>query len=84
MVRRAYARRWSSRPASTQDPQVVAVAANWCQGAGWITFQLVEGGLDVADDYIADHCRTGDLVVTSDIRWRRGSSSVEQPSFASG
>ena len=33
----------------------------------FITFQQVHGGLDVADDYIADHCRDGDLVVTSDI-----------------
>ena len=33
----------------------------------WIQFQLVEGGLDVADDYIADHCEAGDLVITSDI-----------------
>ena len=32
-----------------------------------IQFQQVHGGLDVADDYIADHCRAGDLVVTSDI-----------------
>ena len=33
----------------------------------WITFVLVEGGLDVADDHIAEHCQSGDLVVTSDI-----------------
>ncbi len=33
----------------------------------WIQFQLVEGGLDVADDFIADHCSVGDLVITSDI-----------------
>jgi hypothetical protein len=33
----------------------------------WIQFQLVEGGLDVADDFIAEHCVSGDLVITSDI-----------------
>jgi len=33
----------------------------------FIQFQQVHGGLDVADDYIADNCRSGDLVVTSDI-----------------
>jgi len=27
----------------------------------------VGGGLDVADDYIAEHCQPGDLVITSDI-----------------
>ena len=27
----------------------------------------VAGGLDVADDYIAEHCQPGDLVITSDI-----------------
>ena len=33
----------------------------------WIQFRLVSGGLDVADDYIAEHCQPGDLVITSDI-----------------
>lgn len=33
----------------------------------FIQFQQVHGGLDVADDYIAEHCGAGDLVVTSDI-----------------
>ncbi len=27
----------------------------------------VSGGLDVADDYIAEHCQPGDLVITSDV-----------------
>ena len=27
----------------------------------------VGGGLDVADDHIAEHCQAGDLVITSDI-----------------
>ena len=29
--------------------------------------QVVPGGLDVADDYIAERVQTGDLVITSDI-----------------
>jgi len=33
----------------------------------WIQGIVVPGGLDVADDYIAEHCQAGDLVVTSDI-----------------
>lgn len=32
-----------------------------------IRFQLVSGGLDVADDHIAENCRPGDLVITSDV-----------------
>ena len=56
--------------ASHRHKTPVQVVANRYQQTPkfrWITFQLVEGGLDVADDYIADHCRAGDLVVTSDI-----------------
>ena len=32
-----------------------------------ITAVWVDGGADVADQYIADHAKTGDLVVTQDI-----------------
>jgi uncharacterized protein YaiI (UPF0178 family) len=32
-----------------------------------VRFSLVGGGLDVADDHIAEHCQPGDLVITSDI-----------------
>lgn len=32
-----------------------------------ITFKLVESGFDVADDYIAQAVRQGDLVITNDI-----------------
>ena len=32
-----------------------------------LRFVQVGGGLDVADDYIAEHCQTGALVITSDI-----------------
>lgn len=33
----------------------------------WIELVRVEGGLDVADDWIAERATTGDVVVTSDI-----------------
>ena len=33
----------------------------------WIEFVQVEGGLDVADDWIAERATKGDVVVTSDI-----------------
>ena len=33
----------------------------------WITARQVESGFDVADDYIAQQAREGDLVITSDI-----------------
>lgn len=32
-----------------------------------VRFVQVGGGLDVADDYIAEQCQDGDLVITSDI-----------------
>ena len=33
----------------------------------WIQSIVVAGGLDVADDHIAENCQSGDLVITSDI-----------------
>lgn len=33
----------------------------------WIELVRVEGGLDVADDWIAEHAGSGDVVITSDI-----------------
>ncbi len=33
----------------------------------WIAVEVVAKGLDIADDYIADHVVDGDLVITSDI-----------------
>ena len=56
--------------ASHRHKTPVRVVANRYQQTPrfrWIVFELVEGGLDVADDHIADHCQSGDLVVTSDI-----------------
>jgi uncharacterized protein YaiI (UPF0178 family) len=32
-----------------------------------LRFVQVGGGMDVADDYIAEHCQPGDLVLTADI-----------------
>jgi uncharacterized protein YaiI (UPF0178 family) len=32
-----------------------------------LRFIQVGGGMDVADDYIAEHCQPGDLVLTADI-----------------
>ncbi len=32
-----------------------------------VRFVQVSGGLDVADDYIAENCQPGDLVITEDI-----------------
>ena len=32
-----------------------------------VRFVQVSGGMDVADDYIAEHCQQGDLVLTADI-----------------
>jgi len=45
------------------------VANRWQQTPPfrWISAVVVEGGIDVADDHIADQCRAGDLVVTSDV-----------------
>lgn len=48
---------------------VVLVANSWQQVPKLksITFVQVSGGLDVADDHIADNCQPGDLVISSDI-----------------
>ncbi|CAN5336988.1 YaiI/YqxD family protein [soil metagenome] len=35
--------------------------------ADWISFELVDGKFDAADDWIADHVIANDVVVTSDI-----------------
>ncbi len=45
------------------------VANRWHQTPPfrWIAAVVVEGGLDVADDYIAEQCTAGDLVITSDV-----------------
>ncbi|MCP4807592.1 MAG: YaiI/YqxD family protein [Proteobacteria bacterium] len=52
----------------TKCPTVL-VANSWQQvpKLAWITFVQVSGGLDVADDHIAESCQPGDLVITSDV-----------------
>jgi hypothetical protein len=46
---------------------LVANSFNLVPRASCIRAVQVGGGLDVADDYIAEHCKPGDLVITSDI-----------------
>ena len=44
-----------------------------------ITMVVVDQGADVADQWIADHCGTGDIVVTSDIPL--AARAIEHESF---
>lgn len=46
---------------------VVLVANRWQQVPKYIRFVQVSGGLDVADDHIAESCQPGDLVISSDV-----------------
>lgn len=48
---------------------VTLVANSWMRTPieSWITLEVVGGGLDVADDWIAERAGTCDVVVTSDI-----------------
>lgn len=48
---------------------VKVVANRWQQTPKfrWIQAVVVDGGLDVADDYIAEQSQAGDLVITSDV-----------------
>ena len=48
---------------------VTLVANSWIQTpkSRLITAVQVGSGLDVADDYIVEHCQPGDLVITADI-----------------
>lgn len=52
----------------TQTP--VVLVANHAQEVPRMThvrFIQVGGGMDVADDYIAEHCSPGDLIISNDI-----------------
>jgi len=56
--------------ASNRTGTPVVLVANRPQAVprlATVRFQLVGGGLDVADDHIAECCQPGDLVITSDI-----------------
>ena len=48
---------------------VTLVANRWQRTplSRYITMIVVGDGFDEADDYIADHCESGDIVVTADI-----------------
>lgn len=46
---------------------LVANAAMRIPQSNWIRLELVEKGLNVADDWIADQATTGDIVITADI-----------------
>ena len=49
--------------------KVCVVANSWMRTPlnGRVTLQVVPGGFDAADDWIADHAGSGDIVVTGDI-----------------
>lgn len=56
------------KAAQKRDVDVVLVANGWqTVPGGRISFVQVPGGPDVADDYIAERCARGDLVITADI-----------------
>lgn len=48
---------------------VVLVANRWQQlsGSRYVRLVVVGQGMDVADDYIVEHCQAGDVVISSDI-----------------
>jgi len=49
--------------------QVTIVANSWMRTPNEpsITLEVVDGGLDVADDWIAEHVQPHDIVITADI-----------------
>lgn len=53
----------------TRDVDVVLVANHWLPKPRALRVEtvVVAAGADVADDYIAEHCQKGDLVITADI-----------------
>ena len=57
------------RASLKRDVDVVLVANRWLRKPRSHRVQTVtvEAGADVADDYIAEHCESGDLVITADI-----------------
>lgn len=57
------------RVAGRYGLQVTVVANSWMRTPleSWITLQVVDGGLDVADDWIAERVEADDIVVTADI-----------------
>jgi hypothetical protein len=57
------------RVAKRYDLRVTLVANAWMRVPehDWIEFILVDNGFDAADDWIVDHVRERDIVVTADI-----------------
>jgi uncharacterized protein YaiI (UPF0178 family) len=57
------------RAAERRGVDLTLVANSWMsvpRGSG-VVFVQVSQGADVADDYIAEHARAGDLVITQDV-----------------
>jgi uncharacterized protein YaiI (UPF0178 family) len=57
------------RVAGRYHLQVTLVANSWMRTPDepWIALEVVEGGIDVADDWIANHVQPHDIVITADI-----------------
>ena len=57
------------RASLKRDVDVVLVANRWMRKprSHRVSTVTVSAGQDVADDYIAEHCEAGDLVITADI-----------------
>ncbi len=56
--------------AAEKRPVTIVLVANsgqWVPPRSRVTWVQVPSGPDVADDYIADQCEAGDLVITDDV-----------------
>ena len=60
--------KWKRLPHATKFQYLLSATAAFAHRKNPIvTTVVVDHGADVADQWIADHCGTGDIVVTSDI-----------------
>jgi hypothetical protein len=57
------------RVAKRYGLEVTLVSNSWMRvlDEAWLTLEVVGDGFDEADDWIVDHCRSDDIVVTADI-----------------
>ncbi len=57
------------RVASRCGLNVTLVANSWMRipNEPWLTLEVVKGGFDAADDWIAEHVQPHDIVITADI-----------------
>tara|TARA_B100001964_G_scaffold110538_1_gene123490 strand:+ start:967 stop:1428 length:462 start_codon:yes stop_codon:yes gene_type:complete len=57
------------RVASRYSLNVILVANSWMRvpNEPWLTLEVVKGGFDAADDWIAEHVQPHDIVITADI-----------------